>query len=70
MRYLNPIPVKKVLPATLYDDLDRYIDSLGIEEKSARRKEFLIQIRNIFSGIICNRMDYQKDKLCYTCLCF
>lgn len=43
MRYLNPIPVKKVLPATLYDDLDRYIDSLGIEEKSARRKEFLIQ---------------------------
>ena len=43
MRYLNPIPEKKILPATLYHDLDTYIDSLGIEEKNTRRKEFLIQ---------------------------
>ena len=40
---LNPEPKEKVLPAESYQELDTYIDSLNLEDKQARKKEYLIQ---------------------------
>jgi NADH:ubiquinone oxidoreductase subunit E len=44
MKILNPVPEKSIFPPALYQELDVYIDTLGIQEDTPRRKEFLIQV--------------------------
>jgi NADH-quinone oxidoreductase subunit E len=44
MKILNPVPEQKILPAESYQELDAYIDTLGIREDDPRRKELLIQV--------------------------
>lgn len=43
MKRLNPEPKERVLPEALYQELDTYIDQLGVQPKDPRKKEFLIQ---------------------------
>lgn len=41
--HINPEPVQRILPEPLYDELDRFIEELGVDPQAARKKEFLIQ---------------------------
>jgi NADH-quinone oxidoreductase subunit E len=52
MKNLNPMPKEKVVPATLYEKLDAYIDTLQIQEHEPRRKENLIRALHEAQNIV------------------
>ena len=38
--HINPEPVQRILPEPLYDELDRFIEELGVERASIHFDDF------------------------------